>query len=69
MSRLLTGGSEVAQGDLRGLHLPSHVLGHALVHALVRLPGVLDHQGAVLQQVQTRVVAHVQSIAGGGGSR
>ncbi len=59
----LTWWSEVSQGDLWGLHLSSHVFGHALIHALVCLPRVLDHQGSIFQKIETCVVPHVQSIA------
>lgn len=57
--RTLTRSSEVSQRDLGRFDLSGHIFGHALVHSLIRLPGVLDHQRPVLQQVQTAVVAHV----------
>lgn len=63
LTRLLTRSSKVAQGDLGRLDLAGYIFGHALIDALVRLPGVLDHQRAVFQQVQATVVTHVQSIA------
>lgn len=44
------------------LDLPGNVLGHALVDAFVRLLGILDHQGTVLQQVQAVVVFHVDLV-------
>lgn len=44
------------------LDLPGDVLGHALVDAFVRLLGILDHQGTVLQQVQAVVVFHVDLV-------
>lgn len=44
------------------LDLPSDVLGHALVDAFVRLLGILDHQGTVLQQVQAVVIFHVDLV-------
>lgn len=64
---LLTWSSKVAQGDLGRLDLAGDIFGHALVDALVRFPGVLDHQRAVFQQVQATVVTHVQRIAAMGG--
>ena len=54
---------EVPEGHLLRLHLPGHVLRHALVDALVRLPSVLDHEGPVIQQVQAGIRLHAQLIA------
>lgn len=65
----LTGGSKVPQSDLGSLHLPGYIFGHTLVDSLVCLPGVLDHQGPVFQEVQATVISHVQSIAVRGGHR
>ena len=54
---------EVPEGHLLRLHLPSHVLRHALVDALVRLPRVLDHESPVIQQVQAGIRLHAQLVA------
>lgn len=54
---------EVPEGHLLRLHLPGHILRHALVDALVRLPRVLDHEGPVIQQVQTGIRLHAQLVA------
>lgn len=54
---------KVPEGHLLRLGLASRVLGHALVHALVRLPRVLDHQRPVVQQVQAGIRFHAQLVA------
>lgn len=54
---------EVPEGHLLCLHLPGHILCHALVDALVRLSRVLDHEGPVIQQVQAGICLHAQLIA------
>lgn len=59
----LTWCVKVAQGDLSGFDLAGDIFGHALVHALVSFPGVLNHQGAVFQKIQTCVILHVKGVA------
>lgn len=62
-SSVLTWRPEVPESHLLRLHLPGHVLRHALVDALVRLSRVLDHEGPVIQQVQAGIRLHAQLIA------
>lgn len=54
---------KVPEGHLLCLHLPGHVLRHALVNALVRLLRVPDHEGSVVQQVQAGICLHAQLVA------
>lgn len=59
----LTWCAKVAQGDLSCFDLAGDIFGHALVHALVSFPRVLNHQRAVFQKIQTRVISHVKGVA------
>lgn len=59
----LTWCTKVAQGDLSCFDLASDIFGHTLVHALVSFPCVLNHQGAVFQKIQARVILHVKGVA------